>query len=167
MVCMREKKLLTGLFVGVCLLAMGAATAAQAQSRSARGVDMRGSGVQQQENPCESSAKIHLPVHPNADSDGCVSVVAKTPSGNFVVGVTSSFEEDTTFEGDTVFEGPIKIGNATGCTSSDAGTLRYNSGMLEYCDGSSFKDLEGDQGPQGSQGPRGPRGPRGASASCP
>ena len=38
MVWMREKKLLTGFFVGVCLLAMGAATAAQAQSFSARGI---------------------------------------------------------------------------------------------------------------------------------
>ena len=158
------------MFLGVCLLAMGAATAAQAQSRSARGVNMRGAGLQQQqENPCESSAKIYLPSHPNKDSDGCVRVVAKTPSGNFNVGVTSSFEEDTTFEGDTVFDGPIKIGSAGSCTPSDAGTLKYDSGsnMLKYCDGNSFKDLEGDRGPRGPSGSRGPRGPSGADATCP
>lgn len=38
MVCMGAKKLFTGIFLGVCLLAMGVAPTAQAQSFSAKGI---------------------------------------------------------------------------------------------------------------------------------
>jgi len=38
--------------------------------------------------------------------------------------------------------GGIKVGNdASTCSSSNAGTIRYNSGNIEYCDGSSWQQL--------------------------
>ena len=77
---MRGNKSLMGAFLAICLLAMGGVTAAQAQSMSARGVDMSAL-KNQQANPCKRQSKIHLPVHPLSDSDGCVGVVAKTPPG--------------------------------------------------------------------------------------
>jgi hypothetical protein len=40
--------------------------------------------------------------------------------------------------------GGAKIGDDTGgCNSNKAGTLRYNSGKVQYCDGSTWKDFGG------------------------
>ena len=161
MVWMHKNKLLTGIFLAVCLLAMAAATAVQAQSMSARGIDMSAL-KNQQANPCKGKTMIHMPIHPYADSDGCVGVVTKTQSGNdFNINVSAAFKDETTFEGESVFENGAKIGNAGSCNSSaDAGTLRYNTSKskIEFCDGSSFRDLDG---PRGARGPGGPRGPGG------
>ena len=161
MVWIHENKLLLGTFLMVCMLALVAATAAQAQSMSARGIDMSAL-KNQQANPCKRQSKIYMPIHPYSDSDGCVGVVTKTQSGNdFNIGVSAAFKDETTFEGDSVFEEGVKIGNAGRCTSSaDAGALRYNSGTskIEFCDGSSFRDLDGPKGPRGDPGDRGPGG---------
>ncbi len=40
-------------------------------------------------------------------------------------------------------EGGIKIGNTNLCNASRAGTLRYNSGEMQYCDGSQWKSAFG------------------------
>ena len=113
----KNNKTVIAVFAAAFALSVGISAVAEAQSRSARGVDMRGL-QNQQANPCDSIGKLHVPIHPNSDAQGCIDVIAKSPSSNILsIGADTTFENNSTFEstsefqGDAKFDGKVDINN--------------------------------------------------------
>ena len=98
-----------------------------------------------------------------ADADDCLDVMSQTSTTEVTVDKIANFEGDTifksgttaTFEGDSVFNADsvfnstaefnagLTLGMTSTCDGTTTGTLRYNAGAVEVCDGSGWNPLAG------------------------
>lgn len=105
---------------------------------------------------CGDKGMIYGPKHPKADNNGCLPRMVQATTGMVGIGTTTPAAK-------LDVAGEMKIGNTSmPCTSAAMGAMRYNNvGVLEFCNGFIWRNLNGAKGPTGPQGDPGPTGPVG------